>query len=439
MMKRLLLSATLLFAPLLLAQSPTPDGELMGYINSIAAIDDHAHVTALDRAGDKGYDQLRCDELPGGDGGLLPAMLRFGPDKQAVFETLYGFHAKDGSDAEMKDVDNLRNSALHKFGPDSYKMVLQSAGVGFVLANRTEMPAELRTEQFRWVPYEDALLFPLDNSALKTSNPDRKVLFGMAESLLDTYMRAAALTHLPVSFNMYLDKVVRATIQNQRHAGAVAIKFEVAYLRALDFAPASRDDATRIYEKYVKGGTASAAEYKTLQDYLFKFIAFEAGSVNMPVQIHTGGGCGNFFELSGADAMLLSPILNDPGLRNVNFVLLHGNGPRERSISTLITKPNVYADMSVLEFMQSPGELARVLRPWLESMPEHVMYGSDAGPFGPGLEWQETTVLGAQKMRRALALTLTGMVDEGVITPARAREIADLVLRGNAAQLYHVK
>jgi uncharacterized protein len=438
-MKRLCLLTLLLCAPVLYAQSPTPDGDLVRYINSIVAIDDHAHVTALDRLADKGYDQLRCDELPASEGGLLPANLRFGPDKQAVFESLYGFHAKDGSDGEMKDVDNFRASALHKFGADSYRMVLQNAGIGVVLANRTEMPAELRSQHFRWVPYEDALLFPLDNSALKTLNPDRKILFGMAESLLDVYMRAAALSHLPLHFDVYMDKVVRATIQNQKHAGAVAIKFEVAYLRALDFAPASRVDAARIYEKYAKGGTPSAAEYKILQDYLFKFIVFEAGTLGIPVQIHTGAGCGDFFDPPGSSALLLSNVLNDPELRSVNFVLLHGNGPHERSISSLLTKPNVYADMSVLEYMLSAAELSRVLRPWLEAMPEHVMFGTDAGPFGPGLEWQETTVLGAQKMRRALALTLTGMVDEGVITPQRAREIADRVLRANAAALYRIK
>lgn len=438
-MKRLCLLTLLFCAPPILAQSPAPDGDLVRYINSIVAIDDHAHVTALDRAGDKGYDQLRCDELPTTEGSLLPANLRFGPDKQSVYESLYGFHAKDGSEGEMKDIDNFRANALHKFGADSYKMVLQSAGVGFVLANRTDMPAELRTPQFRWVPYADALMFPLDNSALKTANPDRKVLFGMAESLLDVYMRAAALSHLPPDFDVYMDKVVRATIQNQKHAGAVAIKFEAAYLRALNFAPATRADAARIYEKYAKGGTPSAAEYKTLQDYLFKFMAFEAGSLGIPVQIHTGAGCGEFFDLPGADATLLSAVINDPELHSANFVLLHGNGPNERAISTLLTKPNVYADMSVLEFMQSPSELARVLRPWLEAMPEHVMFGSDSGPFGPGLEWQETTVLGAQKMRRALAIALTSMIDDGVITPSRARDIADRVLRANAAQLYKIK
>ena len=47
--------------------------------------------------------------------------------------------------------------------------------------------------------------------------------------------------------------------------------------------------------------------------------------------------------------------------------------------------------------------LAQVLRPLLESMPERVMFGSDAGPFSPGMEWEETTVLGAQRFRAALS------------------------------------
>ena len=40
------------------------DPAIARYIESIRAIDNHAHVTGLNRAADKGYDQLRCDELP---------------------------------------------------------------------------------------------------------------------------------------------------------------------------------------------------------------------------------------------------------------------------------------------------------------------------------------------------------------------------------------
>ena len=107
-------------------------------------------------------------------------------------------------------------------------------------------------------------------------------------------------------------------------------------------------------------------------------------------------------------------------------------------MSVLILKPNVYTDTSVLELMYSPAELASFMRPWLELMPEHVMFGTDAGPFGPGLDWEETTLIGTQHFRRALALVLTDMVRDRAITRDRAKQIAELVLHGNAAQLYKI-
>jgi uncharacterized protein len=194
------------------------------------------------------------------------------------------------------------------------------------------------------------------------------------------------------------------------------VKFEVAYLRPLDFDPADKATTAKSYAEYATGGTPSAAEYKTLQDYLFKQIALEAGRLEMAVQIHTGSGCGEFFDDNGADAMLLSPMLNDADLRYTNFVLLHGNSPRERNIFVLIAKPNVYTDMSVLEYYLSPRELARVLRPWLEMIPEHVMFGTDTGLSSHGMEWEETTVMGAQQFRKALAIVLTEMVSDSTVS-----------------------
>jgi uncharacterized protein len=83
--------------------------------------------------------------------------------------------------------------------------------------------------------------------------------------------------------------------------------------------------------------------------------------------------------------------------------------------------------------------LARSMRPWLELMPEHVMFGTDADTFGPGLEWEETTLMGTRHFRRALALVLTDMLRDGTVTRDRAKEIALMVLRGNAASLYGIK
>jgi predicted TIM-barrel fold metal-dependent hydrolase len=415
-----------------------PDPELVRYINSIQAIDNHSHITALDRDHDKGYDQLRCDVLPPATG-LSAANFRFNADQQWAYKTLYGFDAKTGDDAEIKKIIAMELAARKEHGAGFYSWVMEKAGLETAFANRTFMPPEMHAPQIRWVPYEDALLFPLNNNAAKSVNPDRRALFGMAEDLLHTYLQNAGIDRAPATLDSYVQKVVRTTLQRQKAAGAVAVKFEAAYLRALDFAPASSVEASRIYAKYIAAGNPSAAEYKTLQDYLFKQIALEAGRIGMAVHLHTGSGCGESFDDAGADAMLLSRTFNDPDLRKTNFVVLHGNPPKERSVSALILKPNVYVDISVLEFYWSPTELARILRPWLEMMPEHIMFGSDAGPFGPGLDWEETILIASRNARRALALVLSDMMRDGIISRDRAKEIAQRVLRGNAEQLYGMK
>jgi predicted TIM-barrel fold metal-dependent hydrolase len=436
-MIRAYLAITLLCAASTSISAQDIDPEIARYVNSIKAIDNHSHITALDRDRDKGYDQLRCDVLPAA-AGLPPANFRFNTYQQAAYRTLYGFDAKTGSDDEIKKVTAMETAARREHGAGFYKWVMEKAGLETALANRTSMPPEMHAPQIRWVPYEDALLFPLNNSNAKAVNPDRRALYGMAEDLLQTYLRDAGMSRVPITLDLYAEKIVRATLEKQKSAGAVAVKFEAAYLRPLDFAPASKAEASRIYAKYAASGNATATEYKTLQDFLFKQIALEAGRLGLAVHIHTGSGCGEFFDDSGADAMLLSPMLNDPDLRKTNFVVLHGNAPKERTVSALILKPNVYTDISVLEFYWSPVELARILRPWLEMMPEHVMFGSDAGPFGPGLDWEETILIASQNARRALAIVLSDMVRDGTITQDRAKEIAQKVLRGNAAQLYGI-
>src|ERR1700727_2715425 len=84
-------------------QAQEPDPELVAYINSIKAIDNHAHVTGLDLAHDRGFDQLRCDELPAATT-LPPANLRFNADQQAASKTMFGFDAKTGDEAEIKKI-----------------------------------------------------------------------------------------------------------------------------------------------------------------------------------------------------------------------------------------------------------------------------------------------------------------------------------------------
>ncbi len=430
-MKRLpvLVAAAALFLPQRI------DSRLASFVDAIRAIDDHAHVVAPDMEHDTGYDALPCDLLPGGS--LPPANVRFGPDVLAAWKMLYGFSGKSDEAADLRAAAQAQADRHRREGEKYFQWVLDQAGIEIVMANRLTMPAQLTGPRFVWVPYDDALLFPLDNTVEKTQTPDRRIFLEREELLLKTYLQQAGLTEVPTSFDQYLN-FVSGVLTRQKSGSAAAIKFEAAYLRSLDFAPADRETASAIYGRARAAGALSAADYKTVQDFLFRAIAREAGRLGMAVQIHTGDGCGDYFDQQGAAPMLLSSVVNDPGLRDTNFVLLHGGSPNERSIAALIKKPNVYADMSAMELLWSPAELARALRPWLEIAPEHVLFGTDAGPFGPGLGWEETTWLGSRNTRRAITLALTQMVDDRAITADRAREIATRVLRTNAAELYRL-
>jgi predicted TIM-barrel fold metal-dependent hydrolase len=99
-------------------------------------------------------------------------------------------------------------------------------------------------------------------------------------------------------------------------------------------------------------------------------------------------------------------------------------------------KPNVYTDISEQTWMLEPRALAAVLRDWLEAFPEKVLFGTDLFPGDGAYDWEEIGWQTAETGRQALGIALTGMMQDGEITRAKANEIARGVLRGNAMKLY---
>ena len=102
----------------------------------------------------------------------------------------------------------------------------------------------------------------------------------------------------------------------------------------------------------------------------------------------------------------------------------------------MLSKPNVYTDISMMVLVAEPRELANTLRSWLTAWPEKVLFGTDAFDGGADQGWEEVAWLGASTARRALALALTGMMRDGEIDRPRAEALARMVLRENAAKLY---
>jgi predicted TIM-barrel fold metal-dependent hydrolase len=297
----------------------------------------------------------------------------------------------------------------------------------------------LAPPRFRWVSFVDALMLPLDSARVRRATPDYAAFYPGEDALLKRYLSELKMTAVPLTLREYLARVVTPTLERQRREGAVAVKFEAAYLRALDFNDATESEAARVYARYARGGAPGAAEYKPLQDFLFRHIAREAGRLGLAVHIHTGAGVGAYFGVNGSNPALLEPALNDPALHKTSFVLIHGGWPFAEQAGALILKPNVYADFSAQTFLRSPNALAATLRAWLEFAPDKVMFGTDAFALTPEVGWEEVGWLSNKTGRQALAIALTGMLRDGEITRARASELARMVMRDNAARLYGIR
>jgi predicted TIM-barrel fold metal-dependent hydrolase len=272
-----------------------------------------------------------------------------------------------------------------------------------------------------------------------STNPDYRTRYQGTDRVLKRYLRESGVKTLPLTLDGYLREVVTATLARQKREGAIALKFATAYHRSLDVADVPEALARPVYARFSKGGVPPAGEYKALQDFLFRYISREAGRMGLVVHVHVGGGASGYFNLSGANPFVLEPVLNDPKLRSTKFVLTHGGLPFAQEARMLIYKPNVYADFSGQTFLLSKRELSMVLRSWLEFVPEKILFGTDAFEISPEVSWVDHGWLTTTSAREALAFALTGMMNDGDITPDRALELARMVMRDNAVKLYGLK
>jgi uncharacterized protein len=435
------LPVILLTLPLtLVAQAPDP--QLLAEINKIKAIDNHSHPPKLVAAGEKDdeFDALPCDPLEPS----MPTTISRpeNPAYVAAWKAMYHYPYDDMKPDHVKELLLAKQKVMQQQGDNYPNWVLDQLGIETELANRVALGRGLKPPRFRWVPFDDALLLPLNNSELAAESPDRKFFYSREEMLLKRYLKELNLTELPRTLEEYLTKVVTPTLELQKKNGAVAVKFEAAYLRSLDFGPPEEEALVALgyYDlrlRALRTGVPDRNLYLRLQNYLFRYIAREAGRLGLPVHIHTGGGCGTYFNLMGSNPALLESVLSDPTLRKTNFVLLHaGAGAFTKQTAYLLMKPNVYADFSEQTWLISTRALSQVIRDFLEWYPEKIMFGTDLYPNTPEIDWEEIGWQTTQSGRQALAIALTGMMQDGEITQTRALELANLVLHDNAAKLY---
>jgi uncharacterized protein len=420
--------------------SPGIDAALQKQIDAMVAIDNHAHplLPPPSYKTDREFDALPVDHMePETD----PVAWRpDNPQLQDAWFHLWGFRGTAPLDTSAQaKLNAARERVRAREGQHYSEWLLDQSQIGTMLANRVAMGPGLEPPRFRWVPYLDCLLFPLDNSRLAMKTPDRGSFFPLEDKLLARYLRESGLSAPPARLHEYLDRVVTPTLERQKEGGAIAVKFEVGYLRSFAFGDPSEADADRVYGAAISShSTPSDQDYKTLQDFLFRYIAAECGRLGLPVQLHGMAGAGGYYDIAGSNPLLLEPLFDDRRLRQTRFVILHGGWPFVQEIGALLQKPNVYLDISQQGLVIPPRTLSLWLREWLETYPDKVLFGTDGYPFSEYLGWEESLWIANSNARKALGYALTGMITDGEIDRVRAIHIARDVLSANAALLYHL-
>jgi len=413
------------------------DAALLAQINKIKAIDNHAHPQVVLSAGqsdDNSTDYVAVEPID------PPVLLRpDNPKFMTAWRSLFGYPYHDAAPEHLRELTSSKQRIIAAQGDNYAAWVLDRLGIDVMLSNRVGMGRGLTAPRFRWVPYVDALLYPLNNETAGSDNPDYRAAYVGLEKILKQFLADSRQEALPASLDSYLANVVTPTLERLKGGGAIALKFDSAYIRSLSFDNVPRAEAARIYAQHVGAASPARADYKALQDHIVRYMAGEAGRLGLPVHIHVGAGASSYFNQVDANPFLLETLLNDPKLRQTRFVLLHGGLPNAKETRFLLYKPNVYADFSAQAFLTSTRELSEMLRSWLEFVPEKVLFGTDAFPVAGEIGWEEVGWLTATSGREALALALTGMLNDGEISRERALELATMVMRGNAVALYHLQ
>jgi predicted TIM-barrel fold metal-dependent hydrolase len=414
---------------------------LLPRIAQIRIFDHHAHPGWADDA--------EVDPAPVPPS-TLPLRLRDeNPDWVAAARALFAFPYADLKGPHGKWLaDKKAELRKSRPGPQYFNALLDQLGIETSVANRITMSADLNPARFKWVFYIDPVLFPFDNSGLAARNPDQAAFMPNQTKLLRRFEQqtgtpvanvanvANGANGAPPDLAAYLAFVTRVLEDHQRR-GAVAVKFEVAYFRSLVFDDPPRESAAAVYARYRTGGVPAAADYKTFQDFVFRYVLAECGRLHLPVHIHSSAGAGDYFSLAGVNVLNLEPVLRDPRYESTTFVLIHGGYPFDQPAIFLALRKNVWVDSSATgSFLLYPNEFKDVLRRWFTVAPEKVTYGSDAFPYDDRIGVEELYWFGVHGARTATAAALAEMIAAREITEAQAMAIARGYLHDNAARLY---
>ncbi|MBZ5721067.1 MAG: amidohydrolase family protein [Acidobacteriia bacterium] len=414
---------------------PGPDVQqiyqrLLPQIEKIPIFDHHAHP---------GFpEDTDVDAMASPPGSVALRERDSNPELISAAKALFGYPYNDLSPDHAKWLVQKKAELKKAQGTAYFSNLLDKLNVDKSVANRAMMADYLDPKRFVWVFFADSFMWPFNNQRERARNPDQEVYMPLQEKMLHRWIQQEGISKLPDNFGLYLQFITRVLEDNQKK-GAIAMKFEVAYFRPTKFSDPSYDQAQDIYTRYVAGGIPSTQDYRTFQDFIFRYLVKEGGRLHLPVHIHSCVGVGDYFSLSESGIMNLENVLRDPRYSGTTFVMIHGGYPFEREAIWLAAVKNVYMESSYQEIAMYPSEFKHSLKQWLETFPDKITFGTDSFPYNEVLGAEESYWLGIQSGRTALAAALAEMVSEGEVSEAKALEMARAYLHDTAVGLYEGK
>lgn len=214
------------------------------------------------------------------------------------------------------------------------------------------------------------------------------------------------------------------------HEGYRGLKSIIAYRTGLAISPLSRspDQGMQALDA-IRRGTGGEAT-KKLRDHLFCRALELCMEYDVPMQVHTG--VGDFeIQLTQCRPALLMDLLRFPAFRACRVILVHSGYPYHAEAGYMANVlPRVYCDVSEgISFAAPAGR--RLFAELLEMAPiSKLLYGSD------GFNLPEINYLSAMWGKRALGQVLSEMVEADILSEREAYEAGEMILAGNALQLY---
>src|SRR5712692_5869909 len=184
------------------------DADLLNEISKIKAIDNHAHPFKYVAPGEKPDDEF--DALPLDAIVPFPLPTRLSPTNPEfirAWHDLYRYSHNDMSEAHVRELLAAKQRVLKERGDSFPYWILDQLNIEIMFANRVAMGRGLAAPRFRWVVFDDALIFPLNNEAAKRSNPDYRGFFPGEERLLKRYLTDLSVHALPASLEAYLKTI----------------------------------------------------------------------------------------------------------------------------------------------------------------------------------------------------------------------------------------